>query len=86
MAEMTKIIEIVKRAALDAVNAQKPVNICYGRVTKDDPIEIALDQKLILGVRQLVFTRPLRGSCEVGDELLLLRQQGGQKYVVVSKL
>lgn len=85
LADLTKIIEIVKRTAVDAVNAQKPVAICFGKVTKDDPLEILVDQKLVLHKLQLIFTSSV-GSCSVGDELFLLRQQGGQKYVVVDKI
>jgi len=119
----------VKRAALDAVNASKPVEICFGKVTSASPLKILVEQKMTLGKEQLILTRNvtdfktsitggniqnyyytgsnLSGSAPVspphvhamgklqitvhngvvvGDEVILLRQQGGQKYVVVDRI
>ena len=126
-AELTKVI---KRAAVEAVDASKPVQICFGKVTGVSPLKILVEQKLTLGEAQLVLTRsvtahkievgggniqdfyytgsaPESGALPVepphlhavgriqitvdnglavGDEVILLRQQGGQKYIVVDKI
>ncbi|MEW9093936.1 MAG: DUF2577 domain-containing protein [Clostridiaceae bacterium] len=42
------MIDIIKKAGIDAVGAQNPVNIIFGEIVKDNPIEIKIDQKLIL--------------------------------------
>jgi len=42
------IVEIAKKAALDAINASKPTNITYGEILSIDNFKIKVDQKLIL--------------------------------------
>lgn len=125
--ELTKAI---KRAALDAVKASKPVEICFGKVTSASPLKILVEQKLPLGEGQLILTRnvtnfktyitggnvknyyytgsdtdggtapvvpshvhaigkvqiTVHNGLVVGDEVILIRQQGGQKYIVVDRI
>lgn len=42
------MINIIKQASVGAVGAQNPVNILFGEITKENPIEVKIDQKLIL--------------------------------------
>ncbi len=129
LADMVELMKTIKKAAVDAVNASKPVEICFGKVTSVSPLKILVEQKMTLGKEQLVLTRNvtdyktyitggnvqdyyytgsnLSGSAPVspshvhaigkvqitvhnglvvGDEIILLRQQGGQKYIVVDKI
>ena len=131
MPDMAEFMKIIKKAALDAVNASKPAEICFGKVTSASPLKILVDQKLTLGEGQLVLCREVTnyvttvsippeygwatqnrsgGSGDpsfashnhdiviskkkitvhnglvVGDEVILLRQQGGQKYIVVDRI
>jgi len=51
------LAESMKIAALEAVDATKPVQICFGVVLKEDPLQIILDQKLILDKNHLILTR-----------------------------
>jgi len=128
--ELTKAI---KRAAIDAVKAGKPVEVCFGKVKSISPLKILVEQKMLLGSAQLILSRHLteykiqmtvdhytediaddrqntntdadlstlaphchayRGKKEFtvhnglvdGDEVILIRQQGGQKYIVVDKI
>lgn len=57
MPDMAEFMKTIKRAALDAVAAAKPAEICYGIVTSVSPLKINVDQKLILGENQLVLTK-----------------------------
>ena len=57
MADGSGLIEKIKRAALDAQESQKPVNVCFGKVVSRDPLKINVEQKLLLGEKQLVLTR-----------------------------
>lgn len=50
-------VEVVKRAALDAVHASKPVEIRFGTVVSAEPLKIEVDQKIILTEKQLILTR-----------------------------
>lgn len=136
MPDAIELIKTIKRAALDAVDASKPVQVCFGKVTNTSPLKILVEQKMTLGVAQLILSRNVTehtvemtvnhytesetkhthevedtytggGSSEptshlhayrgrktftvhnglvVGDEVVLLRQQGGQKYIVVDRI
>jgi len=54
------MLEAIKRAALDAVNAGKPFALTYGTVTGTSPLTILIDQKLELGPAQLLLTNAVR--------------------------
>lgn len=57
LSDANGIIEKIKRAALEAQDAAKPVNICYGEVISRIPLKIRVEQKLLLGEKQLILTR-----------------------------
>lgn len=130
MPDATELTKAIKKAASKAVKAEKPVEVCFGKVTSASPLQILVDQKFTLGAAQLVLTRNVTdfktmitggniqnyyyvgtlpntstvpvdpshrhaiGKIEitvhnglvVGDEVILIRQQGGQKYIVVDRI
>ncbi len=104
MPNAIELMKVIKRAAVEAVRAEKPAEICFGKVTDVSPLKITLEQKLTLGEAQLVLTRNVTeyktymsgGNIQnqitvynglvVGDEVVLLRQQGGQKYIVADRV
>ncbi len=50
------MVKAVKRAAIDAVNAQKPMGMCLGEVVSTAPLQIRVDQKMTLTKAQLILT------------------------------
>ena len=102
MADAVEFVKLVKKAAVEAYEATKPVQVCFGKI-KASPIEIIVDQKLTLGKSQLVLAREvtdyttevtvdgekkkitIHNGLVVGNEVILLRQQDGQKYIVVDR-
>lgn len=54
---MPNSVEIVKRAAVEAVEASKPVVLLFGQVISDSPLKIQVDQKTILTEKMLILTR-----------------------------
>lgn len=130
MPDLDEFMKTIKRAALDAVKASKPVEVCFGKVTSASPLKILVEQKLPLGEGQLILTRnvtnfktyitggnvknyyytgsdtdggtapvvpshvhaigkvqiTVHNGLVVGDEVILIRQQGGQKYIVVDRI
>ncbi len=54
------IIKLIKRAALDAVMAQKPMAFCLGEVVSANPLKISVDQKMTLTAAQLLLTNAVR--------------------------
>ena len=130
MADANELVETLKRAAVEAMEAKKPVNVYFGEVVSAAPLQINVEQKMVLGEKQLILSRNVTnfktsitggniknyyytgsttdsgtapvspshvhavGKIEitvhnglvVGDEVILLRQQGGQKYIVVDRI
>lgn len=126
MPNAVELTKAIKRAAVEAVKAEKPAEICFGKVTSSSPLKILVEQKMTLGAAQLVLTRnvtnftteitvdwstenksggsgydsfashthaiagrkkiTVHNRLVVGDEVILFRQQGGQKYIVVDKI
>lgn len=109
--------QIIKRAATEAVNANKPVEYTQGTVTSTAPLIILVGQKLPIPQECLVLTRNVTDytvSCDVdwetevekghthkisgrksikvynslkiGDNVIMLRVQGGQQYVVLDRV
>lgn len=54
---MPNPVEVVKRAAVEAVEAQKPVHLLFGQVISVSPLKIQVDQKSIYTEKMLVLTR-----------------------------
>lgn len=54
---MPNMVELVKRAALDAVEASKPVAVVFGQVISDSPLKIQVDQKATYTEKMLILTR-----------------------------
>ena len=143
MHDANDLLNIIKRAALEAVNASQPSDFCFGKVTSIEPLKISVEQKMTLGAAQLVLTRNVSdykvtvsmdwktelagghnhsysGTCseggsysgttskkddhqhqivsdkkeeltihnalQIGDEVILLKKKGGQKYLVLDRV
>ena len=55
--DAAKLVRIIKQTAMDAVQADKPVEVCFGKVMGVSPLQILVEQKLLLGEKQLVLTK-----------------------------
>jgi hypothetical protein len=97
---------LIKRAALEAVEADKPAAVMYGSVVSLSPITVDVEQKLRLSGEQLTMFRRrefvVGGGCsggayctpqpivvretgmQIGDTVVLLREQGGQRFLVLG--
>lgn len=137
------LLNTIKQAATEAVDAEKPAQICFGKVTNVSPLQILVDQKITLDAAFLVLTRNvtdfttmvtiqwksesslathshtvkgkdsnnddidlISGTTELthihdvegrkqiiihnklkkDEEVILLRMQGGQKYIVLDRI
>lgn len=54
---MPDLIESMKKAALQAMDAAKPVNVAFGTVVNVNPLMICVEQKMTLGMGQLILSR-----------------------------
>lgn len=132
--DATGLVEKMKRAAINALEAVKPVNVYFGEVVKTGPLEIKVEQKMILGEGQLILTRnvtdyvalatvnwdteeekethfhtspagvtgnqskkhthgitgekqlTIHNGLGIGDAVILIRQQEGQKFIVLDRI
>lgn len=55
--DMTDILQTFKKIAIDAITAQKLTNIVHGTVVNTNPLQVQIDQKLILNEAHLQLTR-----------------------------
>lgn len=123
---MPNAVEVVKQAAVEAVEAGKPVNIVFGTVVSASPLKIQVDQKSIYTSKMLILTRNVTNytismtvdhqtedtsggsgdaafeahhhaytgtksflvlnALKAGEKVLLLRVQGGKKFVVIDRV
>ncbi len=88
---MYDFVQLIKQCAVEAVRAEKPVELLPGVVTqqedleKDIPLQITLQQKAVIE-RDFLFDTPSAYGLKEGERLLLLRQGGGQRYLILDKL
>lgn len=54
---MPNAVEAVKRAAVEAIEAGKPVSFSFGQVISEKPLKIQVDQKTIYTEKMLILTR-----------------------------
>lgn len=54
---MPDLTESMKKAALQAMEAAKPVNVAFGTVVNVNPLMICVEQKMTLGMGQLILSR-----------------------------
>lgn len=56
-ANAVELVKALKKAALDAMESTKPVNVCFGTVISAKPLQIDVEQRMTLGESQLILTR-----------------------------
>ncbi len=117
----TNLLNVIKKIVLDVMESSKPVNVVFGTVVKSSPLQISIDQKLILSEKQLILTKNVtdytinmsvdhitelnigdieehnhqykgkkefivHNSLMIGEKVLMIRMQEGQKYIVIDKV
>lgn len=82
---MPSLVDLIKKAAVEAVAASKPVAIEYGKVTSISPLKIQVDQKRTLDSDFIIQTQIVAGLI-LGDRVAMIMAQGGQSYVVLDRV
>ena len=83
MYDAKDLLKFIKQAAAEAVEAAGPVAVCTGTVTDTAPLHVKISPKLTLGKNQILQCRDTGGLAKQ-DHVVLLRQQGGQKYIILG--
>ena len=74
------IVENIKKIAVNAVESQKPTTVMFGHAITDDVVSV--EGRFDMPRRYLDF---MKGKdFQKGDELILLREHGGQRFVVMG--
>lgn len=79
------LIPLLKRIALEAVEASKPTVVLFGTVQSVSPLSIYLEQKRTITKNFLIITDKAK-NLAVGDGVVMVRMQGGQKYIIIDKV
>jgi hypothetical protein len=90
---MSEAVDVIKEIAVEAMSAEKPMQVVFGTVTATEPLEIQTEQKLILPQEVLTLADPVRdktiiihNGLKVGETVMLQRVQGGQLYIVADRV
>ncbi|MFB5267079.1 DUF2577 domain-containing protein [Paenibacillus enshidis] len=81
------MLDIIKKASLGAVSSANPVHVLFGSVVGTNPLEINIDQRFTLPRELLILPESVvNQEWESGDKVLLLRVQGGERYVILDRV
>ena len=68
------------------MNASKPCNTVVGKIQSVSPLSVSIGQKIILDEDFLDITSNAEEKMKTGSRVLLIRQAGGQRYVIIDTL
>lgn len=81
---MDDLLRVIKTIALETIQTTKPVTWVYGNVVETSPLKVSLETKLQLDSDFIEFGSFKTSNIENGDKLILLRQQGGQRFLCLD--
>lgn len=94
MADWYEMIRVIKKAAMEAFTASHPCDFLFGKVVELEKnlqgevikLVIQVDSKLKIELEFLTFGQSVpRNSITEGEELILLKQSGGQLFYVMDR-
>lgn len=79
------LINVIQELVVKTIYAQKPVQLTYGTIKSTTPLKIFIDQRLVLDADFLIMLKSVKIKyLNIGDRVALLREQGGQKYILLG--
>ena len=78
------MVEIIKQAAMEAVNHYRPCDVLIGTVINLAPLEIETDSNLIIKEIFLILSKTVSGGLMLGDRVIMMQRQGGQGYFIMD--
>ena len=94
-----RLVRLIKEIVHNTLEAEKPVRVIYGTVTKTDPIEIFVTPEISISSDMILHpfipctahvdnenmtTVTIKYQLSYNDKVALLRVQGGQKFIVLG--
>ena len=89
---LSDLLSLIKTAAVDAVNANYPVQLVFAKLSAASPVTVYINQKLpsvgggFLSVTDSFLRKLESGAVTPGDRVALLQMQGGQKFLLIDKV
>ncbi|HBG0352911.1 DUF2577 domain-containing protein [Clostridioides difficile] len=82
------LLQIIKKAAMDAVETSNPIRIVFGIIESISPLKVKIEQKLSIDDFFLIQTETFKRYTDkkAGDKLVLIRMQGGQQYLILDRM
>lgn len=82
---MNDIGNMIKELAKATIEQDKPVAVVSGRINRY--FEIETEQKLIIPKNMLIIPKRINyDNFEIGDTLIMLRCDGGQRYLIIDEI
>jgi len=53
---MASLVDVIKKAAVEAVIAKEPTDLMFGTVTNISPLTISIDDKIVLSKKMLILS------------------------------
>ena len=92
MLDATDLLRAIKKAAMEAVEASQLSDFCFGKVIREKPLTILVEQKMKLEKHQLVLCvsvadyKDKKNALKKDENIVLIKQRGGQRYLVVDRV
>ena len=84
----TGLIDIIKRASLDAIENAQLCDLRYGTVTSVSPLKVQITNQFTIPASLLVVPKRLKSEdpLKKSDKVALIRQKGGRSYFILDKI
>lgn len=79
-------IEIIKGVVLQVINNLRFTEVFIGEVIDENNLKIKLNDKIILTENQIIRTLNFNNKIKIGTKILILREQGGQRYYLINTI
>lgn len=81
--------KLIQKLAHNQIQSELPTVMLFGTVETDmvnnSKVTIRIDQKRVLPEEMLIFSNIYkRNSCQKGKTVIMLRQWGGQRFLVLG--
>lgn len=85
--DQTNLVQTIKKICMDVLYSSKPCDVLTGKVVSTSPLKIKVSQKMLVTEEFLLRTETF-SNCgfKEGDEVVLIRKQRGQLFLIVDKV